>query len=205
MISSTLLSISLLWNPAVEASDFFPLIPGTKWEYREETKFSSHTYLDEVLPAVEIGGRSAYPIQTSEDGKTLETVFYRASTDVIEIVAYDEKKPLPSPRPLFKVGKGKSTWEYRGTTPFYEDLVPLEVKGESTAKGRRKLFGNDADCIEVKFEAQLMAAPGMVLKSNQTAIYAKGIGLVEMQEKTTVDRKSEERKLKLVSFTPGKL
>ncbi|HRK22050.1 MAG TPA: hypothetical protein PLX06_09580, partial [Fimbriimonadaceae bacterium] len=147
--------------------------------------------------------RNRTPTDLPADETDNRRVYYRAEGDTVWIVAYDEKKPLPSPRPLFKVGTGKTNWEYRGTTPFYEDLVPLEVKGTAEAKGRRPAIGKSVECIEVKFEAQLMAAPGMVLKSNQTAYYGKGVGLLEMQEKTTVDRKSEERKLKLVSFTPA--
>lgn len=203
MIAATLLSFSLVLVQSPLAEDYFPLKPGTKWEYSEDNKFSKKSYVDTVLEPVEIASQLAYPIQTTENGQPLEKVYYRASGDTVFIVAYDKEKPLPSPRPLFKVGTGKSNWEYRGTTPFYEDLVPLEVKGSASAKGRRTAIGLTVDCIEVKFEAQLMAAPGMVLKSNQTAIYGKGIGLLEMTEKTTVDRKSEERKLKLVSFTPA--
>lgn len=204
MILTTLLSLTVVSTPIADASEFFPLVPGTKWEYREEGKFAAKSYLDEVLPAVEIGGEKAHPIQTSESGHPLDKVYYRATGDSVFIVAYDEKKPLSSPRPLFQLGGNRGKWEYRGTTPFYEDLVPLEVKGESSVKGKRKVLGKDVECLEVKFEARLLAAPGMAFQSNQTAIYAKGIGLIEMHEKTTVDRKSEERKLKLVSFTPAK-
>lgn len=204
MILASLLVLGLAGPSQVLAEEYFPLTPGTRWTYREEGKFSTKAYDDLVLPAVEVGGQPAVPIQTSEGGRVLETVYYRALGDTILIVAYDAKKPLETPRPLFKVGPKKETWEFQGTTPFYEDLVPLEVKGESSPKGRRKVLEKDADCIEVKFEAQMMAAPGMVLKSNQTALYAKGIGLFEMTEKTVIGKNTDQRKLKLVSFQLGK-
>lgn len=162
------------------------------------------SYVDEVKEPVEIGGQKCYPVETSLDKKLLETVYYNEVGDTIFIVAYDPKKPLEAPRPLFKAGASKLKWDYAGLTPFMGSPIPIRVKGESVSKGIRKVLDRDVECIEVRLEAQLGSDKEKFLISKQTAIYAKGIGLVEMQEKATVARNTEERKLRLVEFTPGR-
>lgn len=201
---NTLLCAVATVAPAIEAVDFFPLAPGTKWTYREEGKFISALYTDEVKEPVEIAGDKAFPVETRQDGLLVDTVYYRSTGPAIFIIAYDPKKPLPVPRPLFKLGEKREAWEYEGITFFLKDPVPLNVKGESVPKGKRKVLGKETECIEVKFDARMGSSTENYVFSKQTAIYAKGIGLVEMQEKTTVNRRSDERKLRLVDFEPAK-
>jgi hypothetical protein len=40
--------------------------------------------------------------------------------------------------------------------------------------------------------------------TEQTSIYAKGIGLLEMREVITINKRKQERKRRLVSYKPGK-
>ena len=204
MLTTLCLAVSLLSPSDAGAGEYFPLVPGTKWTYREESAFMPGDYIDEVKEPVEIGGQKCFPVETRLDKKVLETVYYAESGDTIFIVAYDPKKPLESPRPLFKAGASKMKWDYTGTTPFMSNPIPIRVKGESVSKGIRKVLDREAECIEVRLEAQLGTEKEKFLISKQTAIYAKGIGLVEMQEKATVARNTEERKLRLVEFTPGR-
>ena len=198
------LILGVLTAPSLGAGDYFPLIPGTKWTYREESAFMLGDYIDEVKESVEIGGQKCFAVETSLEKKLLETVYYSEVGDTIFIVAYDPKKPLEAPRPLFKAGTSKTKWEYTGFTPFMGQPIPIRVKGESIPKGIRKVLDREAECIEVRLEAQLGTDKEKFMISKQTAIYAKGIGLVEMQEKATVARNTEERKLRLVEFTPGR-
>lgn len=204
MLTTLCLAVSLFSPGTAGAGEYFPLIPGTKWTYREESAFMPGDYIDEVKEPVEIGGQKCYPVETRLDKKVLETVYYAEAGDTLFIVAYDPKKPLEAPRPLFKAGTAKLKWEYTGTTPFMNQPIPIRVKGESVSKGIRKVLDREVECIEVRLDAQLGTEKEKFLTSKQTAIYAKGIGLVEMQEKATVARNTEERKLRLVEFTPGR-
>ena len=204
MLNTLCLAVSLMSPPATGAGDYFPLVTGTKWTYREDSAFNPGDYVDEVKEPVEIGGQKCFPVETSLNKKLLETVYYSEAADTIFIVAYDPKKPLEAPRPLFKAGASKTKWEYTGLTPFMGQPIPIRVKGESTPRGIRKVLDREAECLEVRLEAQLGTDKEKFLVSKQTAIYAKGIGLVEMQEKATVARNTEERKLRLVEFTPGR-
>ncbi len=184
-------------------ADYFPLTPGTKWVYQEEMRFMVSTYVDEVMAPVEVGGAPATPIVTSRDGKVDATYYYRISGNTVYLVAYDPKAPLNPPRPILRLGEKKETWDYVGLTPMVKDPVPLKVKGESSAKGRRKVLDKDVECVEVKFDAQMGRTTVDLVLSKQTAIYAKGIGLVEMISRTTIDRVTDEGKLKLVEFKPA--
>jgi hypothetical protein len=201
---TALLVFSVVATPSIDAIDYFPLAPGTKWVFREEAQFAEGTYSDEVKDPINVGGESIIPVETRQNGKLVDTVHYRVSGDTISIFAYDIKQPLEVPRPVLRVGTGTVKWEYAGMTPFLGAVVPLTVKGASTPKGKRKVLDREVECLEVRFEARIGPPDKKPILSKQVAIYAKGIGLVEMQEKTTVDRKTEERKLKLVEFTPGR-
>lgn len=193
----------LLATEVPSVADYFPLKPGTKWVYREELRFMVSTYVDEVGEPVEISGEKAMPIITTRDGRNAETVYYRISGNVLYIVAYDPKKPLDPPRPVIKLGERKETWEYVGLTPFLRDPVPLKVKGEAAYVGRRKVLDREYDCLEVKFDAMMGRTTIDLVHSKQTALYAKGIGLVEMSASTTIDRNTDEGKLKLVEYKPA--
>jgi hypothetical protein len=198
-----LLAAAALVAPAESAGDFFPLVPGTKWTYVEEGRFLQSRFQDEVMPPVDIEGGPAFPVVTKQDNTVIETVYYRATPSAILIVAYDPKNPLPEPRPVFKFGQGRQKWEFSGATPFMGGPVPLKMKGESAVVGRRKALDRDAECIEVKLEAELEAAQGAIIRSRQTALYAKGIGLVQMHEKTTIAKQNQERKMRLIEYIPG--
>lgn len=200
MLAALCLTFALAPTAAI---DWFPLQPGNKWTYREEGRFLQNSFVDEVLEPVSIGEVKAFPVTTSQDGKVIETVYYQETPDVIFIVAYDPKKPLKDPRPLFKASSKKETWDYVGLTPFLRDFVPLKLKGESSPKGKRTVLGREAELLEVKFDAQLGATSNDVVLSKQVALYAKGIGLVEMTARTTVGRQTDEVKLKLVDFKPA--
>lgn len=190
---------------AADPTDFFPLQPGNKWVYREEARFSVNTVQDEVLEPVEIGGLKAFPVESTQEGKVIETVYYRVAGDTIYIVAYDPKTPLDPPRPLFKLGERRETWDYVGLTPFLKDLVPIKVRGESAPKGKRKVLGQEVECLEVKFDAQLGRTTDDRVDVKQTSIYGKGIGAVEMTGKTLIGRESLNSKLTLLEFKPAGL
>jgi hypothetical protein len=186
------------------AGDFFPLIPGTKWVYKLSTGAGDAIFEDEVLAPVEIGGEKAFPICSRHEKRIVETIFYRDLGNAIVIVAYDPKLPLAEPRPVFKMGSAREKWTYEGRTPFMDGDIPIRLKGESSPVAKVRVLEKDVDGLKVVLEAELGNAREKFLVSKQTAIYARGIGLVEMQEKSTAGRKSDDKKLSLVEFSPGR-
>jgi len=204
MVSTSLLALAILVPAKIDAADYFPLAPGTKWVYQETTKGAIGIVTDEVKPPELVGEESAFPIETRQEGVVLDKVYYRMTPDAVLIVAYDAKKPLESPRPAFRIGNEKLNWTYVGTVSVMGDSVPVTVKGVSTPKGKRKVLDRDVECIEVLLEARMGGSGPGGMETKQTAIYGKGIGLVEMTSRNKAGRRTEESKLKLLEFTPGK-
>lgn len=196
------LASTVLAAPASEAAAFFPLVPGTKWHY-EEVGGGARIYVDEVGEAVDVDGHPAFPV-VSTQGNQKDSVFYRIDADSANIVAYDAKQPLASPRPVLKVGSGRMRWTYTGETPFFRSPVVLRMTGESTRKGTREVLGNRVDVLEVKLDAKMEADAGTTIEVVQVAIYGRGIGLIEMTETGKVGTNSSRRTLKLIKFEPGK-
>ena len=199
MLISLALACALVPTRADSAADYFPVGAGTKWTYTEETRYGSGKYTDEAKAPIEFGADRAYPVERRQEGKVVDTVYYRIGGDTVSIVAYDPKYPLEVPRIVLKVGAGPQRWEYSGVGTASH----IKVKAVSTTKGKRSILGREAECLEVKVESILEVPDQRPLVSRQTSIYAKGVGLVEMQDKMTVDRKTEERKVKLVEFAPA--
>jgi hypothetical protein len=196
------LAATLLSASASEAAAFFPLVPGTKWHY-EEIGGGARIYVDEVGAAVEVDGRPAFPVVSSQ-GAQKESVFYRVESDSVNIVAYEQKDPLPSPRPVLKVGSGRTRWTYVGETPLFRSPVVLRMTGESNRRGTREVLGQRVDVLEVKLDAKMEADAGTTIEVVQVAIYGRGIGLIEMTETGKVGANSSRRTLKLIKFEPGK-
>ncbi|MBX3118035.1 MAG: hypothetical protein KF784_03150 [Fimbriimonadaceae bacterium] len=200
-----LLAASLTFAQAAVA-DYFPTQPGTKWTY--ETTLDSMKLkaisVDEVLPHIEIDGKLAIPFTTSDNAGPLEKRFYRIEGDTVYIVAYNQKEPLVTPHPILKVDTKKVQWEFSGGTIYRGDLIPLTMKGQSTPKGKRKILDEQRECIELVLEAEMEVIPGRFQRVKQTMIYAKGLGLVEMETQDTVDRNTIKSKMKLIKFEAPK-
>lgn len=200
----TLAALALSLSPLQSASDFFPLEAGTKWVYQESRGRASAIVTDVAKAPVMVGGGLATPVETRIEGALAETIYYRLTGDTAFIVAYDLKKPLETPRPAFRIASGKTTWEYQGVASIADEQMPLRVTGTSEPKGKRKILGVERECVEVKLEASVGPEGQTPVITRQTVLYARGLGLVEMNAKSTMGRKTEETKLKLVEFVPPK-
>jgi hypothetical protein len=179
------------------AEDYFPLVKGTRWTYRDMV----NEYVDEVMAPVKIGDVEAVPVTTFLDGKRAESTYYSATPEGLFIVAYDAKKPLPSPLPVFK--SKERSWTYSGLTQWLGGFSPIEMKGSVSPRGKRKVLGQDAETIEVRLDARIGGgAEGGTIRVRQTATYAKGIGLVRMVQTNTVNGKEQKSIVELIRYDP---
>ncbi len=186
----------------VSAADFFPLTDGFRASYTRSTPLL--TKVDQqVGTAVPLGDGVATPVATYRDGKKVEEVFYRAVNDEIQIVAYDAKHILPEPRTFIKVGPGKSHWEFKGTTVFVKESVPIEIKGESHSGGTRKVLGKLVETLIVTLDATV-GKPGVdAYSDHQEIIFGKGIGIVQLDETVIVEGQKHTQQMKLTGFEQG--
>ncbi len=185
------------------ASDYFPLSPGLRATY-SDSAIKGALILHEVQPAMKVADQTVFPVFTFQDGVKSDVGYYIASRAEITIVSYDGKKLLADAHPLFKVGDGKVEWAYKGATSIGKTEVPLEIKGESYRGGRRKVLGKSVETLIVKLEVTVDSGPG-TLKDKQDMVFAKGIGLVEMNEAVTMSGRTQSHVVKLVSFDDGSI
>lgn len=188
---------------APSAADYFPLVPGTKWHYEERVGRGVTIHLDEVLEPVEVGGHMATPIASSLNGHVYDTVYYRIVDDTVMLVAYDAKKPLELPVPILKVGDGRVKWEHVGETELANEPAALSMKCESAPKGEREVLGRRVPVVELKVDASVGGSDMTGIRNRQTAIYGKGIGLIEIKGEGTVGPRTTKFERKLVKMERG--
>lgn len=185
-----------------DAADFFPLNSGRSWVY-SDSGIQSEGYVDSVGNSQPIAGKDATPIVTTFNNKVDGSTFYRVEDDTVWVVAFEQNRPLTSPYPLFKVGSGAASWSYTGSTQWLSASTPMTMVGKSKRIGKKEYFGETREVLEVTVDATI-GPPGQVnMKSHQVSLYAKGIGLVELKDKTTINKDTSERKRVLLSFGPG--
>lgn len=186
----------------VQASAYFPLTPGLKLTYTDTVQGGSR--MEQVVgEQVTLGETLATPVSKFRNGHKVDEVFYKASGDEIQIIAYDSKHILPEPRTLFKVGPGKTQWTYQGTTLIVKENVPIDIKGESHSGGIRKILGKPVETLVVTLDAT-MGHPGVdAYYDKQEIIFAKGMGIVQLDETVTITNQKHARHMKLVDFEAG--
>ena len=198
----TLLLAAALLGPS--AAEFFPLEVGTKWHYEERVARRATLHRDEVLAPVMVGEKMATPIASSLQGHVYDTLYYRVEGDTVYLVAYDPKKPLSMPIPILKVGNARMKWDYSGETELANEPALLTMKCESAPKGVRAVLAIDREIMELKVDATVGGSAVTGIQNRQTALYAKGVGLVEIHGEGKVGTTTTKFERKLIKFEPGK-
>lgn len=208
MLTSTTIALIALSqstaSPSV-VSEYFPMNPGDEWTYEERSEGRGQTSEDSVGSAVPINGIPAFPISTRLDGRPSGVAYHAFVGDSVMIVAFDIKKPLEPPYPILKCDANRrGTWEYTGTTSFMGEFANLSLKGSTKPGPTMDVLGTKRETIEVTLDAVVSVPelPKAGVKNQQIAIYAKGIGLVELRETSQVSNRREERTRKLISYKP---
>ena len=184
---------------ALSATDFFPLKTGTVITY--EDKKSGDQIQRIVGNPLDMGGVAVVPLIDKQGGRQVATTYYRVDSDMVSVVAYDIKHPLSPTMTLFRISPSGASWEYSGKTKVGPEGERLLAKGDSRSLGMKEYLGKKVEAIEVKTTSRIGVGISS-LKVESTAIYAKGLGLVEWTDKRTLGntRKSMISGYKIMSY-----
>ncbi|HWP30688.1 MAG TPA: hypothetical protein VNK96_03040 [Fimbriimonadales bacterium] len=99
---------------------YFPLKPGTTWEYHVivgDKEFGIQKHV--VRPPLEIQGKKVFPMDVIVNGQVDNVVYYAIEGDFITVAAVEEKKLLPKSIPVLPLKPTAGlTWEYQGEMPL---------------------------------------------------------------------------------------
>lgn len=197
------LAALVLFQP-VSVEDYFPLTVGTKWHYEIEGQVSS-SYVDEVVKTVTVNEKPSFAIFSKAGSTPIGFSAYRVEGDTVYVVAYDERRALPTPQPVLKVADKPVEWSYDGMTQVESQMVKLQYKAASAPKGKRKVLGEERDVVEVRMDATIYELKDLITtRVSQTILYAKGVGMYEMTDTSDFGGQKSVRKVKLVRFEPPK-
>jgi hypothetical protein len=192
--------LCMFMRQAPTAADYFPVVPGTVRTYQDK---SGNTLINTIRKPLDMGGVAAIPINESLGAGLGKTTYYRVDADMVSIVAYDIKNPLPTPMPVLKLGTGKISWDFQGRTATGASGERLLARGEAKFAGQKMILGNKVDILVVN----LAAAVGNGMSGytiEQTTTYGKGLGIVEQKTKMTLGKRTNESLFKLVSVSAEK-
>jgi hypothetical protein len=207
MFVSLLVVASMLAGPA--PADFFPLVPGSSRTY-ETRGVSTHVNQDVVGDPVTVDGKPATPVTTYEFGQKISTIYYRVDDDGAYVVAFgsdkagDPPRLLKAPIPVFKVGDGAFAFDGYAA-PMEKDHIPdtVHLIGKTKMAGKRTVLGKSVDTIEVDTDVEIGSGP-LSQKNHEVAIYAKGIGLVQMTSRISLARHDSKTEVRLTDYQEHK-
>jgi hypothetical protein len=197
-------SIALALIAQTPVADFFPLQPGMSWTY-EITGDRPSVDRQKVGAPIEAAGKMIPPVLIlAETGKTLQTTFYERTDTGVFVLGHDAKNLFLKPQPVFQFDPKGANWEFEGPSPYEDDKESgMKMVGQSKLIGQRSYLGEQRDCLEVKTETKIGLTVSTATTFKQTAIYAKGLGMVEMDESAQQGRRTTRRKVKIIKFEPG--
>ena len=174
--------------------------PGMKWSY-ESTGSSSGDYVQVVSASTDIDGKVVTLVQIRVKGKVVQTTFYQTSSTGLYVLGHDASKLFEKPQPVYLIGAKGATWEHTGQSPYEDDSESgIKLTGRSRLIGEKTYLGLKRECLEVKTEARIGLTASSATTFKTTAIYAKGIGMVEMEESVQHGKTSNKRKVTLLKF-----
>ncbi len=203
MIAALVASVAFQSAQAHVVADFYPLIVGTKWTYSGTGGMGEET-IDTVAAPIELNGQMFHKVSTSIGMGQTSVTLYKVTEDTVYVAGYDAAKLLKEPQPILKFTGTRTKWSYEGSTPFFDILAPFALKGESWPSGKKKFLGYEAETMQAKVEATIQVGPKEIVISKQKATYAKGFGLIEMEEEVISGESKRKRTLKLTGFEAGK-
>ncbi|HJP84157.1 MAG TPA: hypothetical protein VJ835_11715 [Fimbriimonadaceae bacterium] len=190
---------------APSAAEFFPMKPGMVWEY-ETTGDGAGTYTQQIGAAVDAGGTMRAPMVIKIAGKEIQSTFYELTPTGVFVIGHEPKKLFAKPQPVFQTGEKGAKWDFIGPSPYEDDKeARLVIKGESKWAGQRNVLGQKRDCLVVKTENRIGLSESTATLFKNEAVYAKDVGLVEMDETVQFGKTQHKRHVRLVKFDPGQV
>ena len=184
--------------------DYYPMEAGTRWTFEDGNGLQ---LVEEIGEAVDIGkGQMAIPKVRKVSGRSGSAELYRVDGDTLRLVGFLEKASpqdtvtlLKEPQPILRVADGKAEWQYVGEIPTGLGPVLVQVRGDSKKGPKRRVLDREVETLLVHVSSRIGNDRSRVeVKSD--AVYAKGIGLVEMNEVTKAEGQTVKKMLKLVKF-----
>ncbi|MFN3962806.1 MAG: hypothetical protein ACK4NQ_07510 [Fimbriimonadaceae bacterium] len=210
------LSSALVSAPVAErASDYFPLQKGTSWSYtdtaerltlqvedRAEGEFEvkkaefEETKEEDKRPGVMMPAIGTYDTRSGFMGRT----FYLVSDKDIRVGALSRHEPILEPYPIMVLPLGDTEkFGYDGLVPMSGTTERLVLDGTAKRLASVKVLGNEYPGIEITMDMKI-GQGDLLLRVTQVAVYAKGIGLVSMQETVRTERDVTRRTRTLTAF-----
>lgn len=181
-------------------AEYFPVVPGSSWVYQEESSTLKVQVEETVADPVEINGAQAYPIIVTRQGREIDRAYYQVGASEVNIVAFDEKKPLLSPYPIIKSPDVSERWDHKGETMMLGGLADMKMTGRAKFAGEETFAGEKIKTLEVRVEATILEEFGTPIQSTQVAVYGKGVGLLRMESTTKHKRTTERSSRKLIAY-----
>jgi hypothetical protein len=181
-------------TPVNEAAEYFFIKPGVMRYYTSSMEGKELDTIDTVGEAELVGKEVIYPIITKVRYAEGEKLYYAIRDDGVYLVANWEKKAITPPMPILKVGSGEIKWSWKSDE--------MHFNYTSKPGKTRNVFGKDLPTIEFR----AIGANGnddLAVNVDQTAVYAKGVGMVEMTEVATTKKTKTTRTVKLTKITGG--
>jgi hypothetical protein len=201
MILTVIAAAAVLLSPV---QDYCPMEAGTRWTFEDGNGLQ---LVEEIGEAVDIGkGQMAIPKVRKVSGRSGSAELYRVDGDTLRLVGFLEKASpqdtvtlLKEAQSILRVADGKAEWQYVGEIPTGLGPVLVQVHGESKKGPKRKVLDREVETLLVHVSSRIGNDRSRVeVKSD--AVYAKGIGLVEMNEVTKAEGQTVKKMLKLVKF-----
>lgn len=175
-------------------ADYFPLTPGAHWTYVREFSGGRGELVQVAGQPIKIGKTLAVPVQPQVAGAVAS--YYAIGDNTVYLVAYDPQAPFVSPRPVLRVSNKAEKWSWDGV----DNTMYIHMDCESTPVGLRKVLGEQREAVQLKIVASVSTTQ-VKWTVSQTAYYAKGVGLYEMQEVSEGQSKSKAT-LTLTGYSP---
>ncbi len=219
LVLAASLSSALVSAPAAErATDYFPLQKGTSWSYtdtaerlnlqvedRAEGEYEvkkeefEDTKEEDKRPGVMMPTIGTYDTRSGFMGRT----FYMVSDKDIRVGALSRHEPILEPYPIMVLPQGDTEkFGYDGLVPMSGTTERLVLDGTAKRLASVKVLGNEYPGIEITMDMKI-GQGDLLLRVTQVAVYAKGIGLVSMQETVRTERDVTRRSRTLTAFKAG--
>lgn len=203
-LAALLLGAVALTPPQEDVKDYFPTAPGTTWTYRDTINKVESECEDKVLGSVTVEGVPTIAIHSRIDDRSFETTYYRIQNGEVILVAFDPKKPLKRPYPVLVLANGGTkNWSKDADTMIFDEVGEINMKCSATQLNQFEYKGERMPAIQVTIKGTVNLGPKSQVKSEQVAIYAKGIGLVRMRETGSFGKQKFVRMRELTSFVMG--
>lgn len=185
---------------APTASDFFPMEAGMKWTY-ESSGDQSGMYEQAIGAPMAYAGKSLPPLLTISKGKVVAKTFYEATPSGLYILGQDPGTPFERPQPVYQFDPKGAKWTFDGPSPYEDDKGSgLRMTGESRLIGEREYLGAKYLCLEVKTDTRIGPTTQVSTQFKQTMTFAKGVGMVAMEQSAQFGKRTTKFKVKIVKF-----